>query len=338
MSDKENLEEQSFFETHYIERFKPAKNGSRARKYLDQSEEAKLLHENLLKDIFHHLSLSNTFGKESFDIKKLLNESPLIKLSKHLKPDSSAQKYYFNRHWYIVDIKDAYPSLLIDTLLLFLEEQGFPGDIIETVQDICFTPEGSLITGATCSPFLFNYYCKKKIDDVIFNETKNYNLISTRYFDDLVFSSQEIFGQKKRKVILSIIRDAGFRLNNNKIRLLDLARQPIPINGYIISYDKIKKNNVELNRSILNNLEQIINESMENNLAYSPKTIAARIGRLIYLADFKRSCGFTQTSKEKKIFEMYRLYKAGWSVQEYKMLHKPPDERYPESYDFDLPF
>lgn len=151
----------------------------------------------------------------------------------------------FPRYLFKLDIANAYGSVEIDTMshLVYEVDKRLGGlspleDIRHFLEKFCFVPRGNgLITGAPSSLDLFNLYGEKYLDCFIREWGVPRGIVYTRYVDDLLFSSEQPFGKKRRKVMRGFIERAGFRVNDRKVRLVDLEKGPAVICGIGVRAD-----------------------------------------------------------------------------------------------------
>ncbi|KKT58754.1 MAG: Retron-type reverse transcriptase [Candidatus Giovannonibacteria bacterium GW2011_GWA1_44_25] len=96
-----------------------------------------------------------------------------------------------------------------------------------------FHQHGGLIQGAPASPILFNLYCKEILDKPLVRYCRKSRITYTRYFDDLLFSSQGYTGWLKARSrgIRDIIKKSGLRINEKKTILVDNKYIPIKYLG-----------------------------------------------------------------------------------------------------------
>lgn len=144
-----------------------------------------------------------------------------------------------SRYFYITDLRDAFLSVDDGRLLKVLTEidpEESRKDLGEFIRRFCIAPGGGLYVGSPSSPDLFNVYAGHLIDVQLGELCARYGIIYTRYLDDLVFSSGQAIGKRKRRAIREIIYSAGFEVNQRKSRVCDLRQAPIKINGIGLEY------------------------------------------------------------------------------------------------------
>lgn len=134
-------------------------------------------------------------------------------------------------HHYVlnIDLKDFFTSIPQARVWkrLQLPPFNFPVKVASVVAGLCCTPneEGTqnvLPQGASTSPLLTNAICDN-LDRKLKGVAKRFGLHYSRYADDMTFSSMHNVYQKDgefMKEIMQIIEEQGFKMNDDKTRLL----------------------------------------------------------------------------------------------------------------------
>jgi RNA-directed DNA polymerase len=148
----------------------------------------------------------------------------------------NVRRHAHNRYFYLLDLKDAYPSLRWHKLaesLCRLDPRLRRQEVALGVwlKRYCLTPEGGLATGGPASPDLFNLAASVMLDQPLAKLCRQWGIEYSRYLDDLTFSSLDPIGQKKRRQLRAVILEAGFRISDQKAGYFDLVKGPIHING-----------------------------------------------------------------------------------------------------------
>lgn len=141
--------------------------------------------------------------------------------------------------YFRTDIKDFFPSitekLVKDTLsgMLICDSEDEKSELISLIANIV-TLDGILPQGACTSPAMSNLVMAR-LDQRILKYCQAYNIIYTRYADDLLFSS-ESFDFKEKKWFLKMIKHVlgthQFRINYSKNKY---GSHELSLNGYIVS-------------------------------------------------------------------------------------------------------
>ncbi len=146
-----------------------------------------------------------------------------------------------NRHFFQLDLKDAFPSVATKRLagVLCHYYRGLEyEDVADFLARYCMVEKkGGLAQGAPASPLLFDLYCRwwldrplqallKKLQEQDFAFIKY-----SRYVDDLTFSSVEPVGRYVRGQIKKIVRGAGFTVHPNKLTVRERGKELIALTG-----------------------------------------------------------------------------------------------------------
>lgn len=143
-----------------------------------------------------------------------------------------------NRSYYMLDIKNAFPSVHIETLNASAFERAPYGDglmVEDFINNYATTPltEG-LPMGAPASPYLFNLYMAD-VDMDLFHFCSQRGLFYSRWLDDITISSPEdktALGAGTRRTIMDIVQSQnGMQINHKKSRLHVRDSRPVTITG-----------------------------------------------------------------------------------------------------------
>lgn len=217
------VDESARFERRVIPDINPQSGTSKARRPIwSPTDQMRRIHDSfleLLRGI--KIDLPNATGA-------MPGESPLTNLERHRLPDGG-----FPQHFFVLDLTAAYRNVNIDTLAsivsdLLIEDYD---TVREFLDRCCVSPEGGLYVGSPSSPDLFNLYCEVRLDRQLRALCQRYDVTYSRYLDDLLFSSEERIGGRKRRVLRREARRADFTLNDIKSRVYDLTKGAVNING-----------------------------------------------------------------------------------------------------------
>ncbi|MCA9353723.1 hypothetical protein KC842_02520 [Candidatus Nomurabacteria bacterium] len=156
---------------------------------------------------------------------KGISTPPIAALQHHKE-----NRKFYPRHWFVTDLKSAYHSMdLIEASIyveIFCQINGINPVIDWTISMIlyCTDPNMTLAEGLPVSPWLFNIYAHYKLDIYLALLAHKYNARYSRLGDDLIFSSPEPFGKRKRKAILGFVRNQGFTISERKTKVIDLTK------------------------------------------------------------------------------------------------------------------
>lgn len=186
---------------------------------------------------------------------------------------------------YVVDIKNAFGSIDGKCLAgLFQKNISRCPDIwgetveetFELLQRYFLSPDGGLYQGGPASPWLFEFYVRRLLDDVFEQRPVRRKFLGgglipptwayinqvtcSRYVDDLVFASSSPIGARKRQYIKRIIRQAGFAVNEQKTRGIVLRKQTVVLNGVAVRLTS-RGARIFLPRSKLRQIEGLIHKA-----------------------------------------------------------------------------
>jgi hypothetical protein len=136
---------------------------------------------------------------------------------------------FFPQYWFVTDIKDAYESVDISQLAvilsMFMRGQVLHYELKPILEKFCQGMNGGLARGYSTSPLLFNIYAGELIDRALFLMALRYGCNFCRLGDDIIITSKDPIGRRKRKRFLGIIREAGFTISVKKTRYINLKVQ-----------------------------------------------------------------------------------------------------------------
>lgn len=135
-----------------------------------------------------------------------------------------------------IDIKDFYPSINISRVIKLFQYYGYNQRVSFYLASLC-TLNNELPQGAPTSPTISNLVVFK-LDKRLDYFAKKFDLIYTRYADDIVFTGKKIT-VKHYDYVKDIIKDEGFILNDDKTILQQKKRKRI-VTGISISSGSLK--------------------------------------------------------------------------------------------------
>lgn len=153
------------------------------------------IYNNILKSIKVHPCAHGFLEKKSIvsNVKPHCNSEQILKL----------------------DLKNFFPSISINRIISIFSHLGYNKKVAYYLARMC-TFEDALPQGAPTSPALSNIVCYK-MDKRIYRLCKKFNLVYTRYADDITISGSKI-PLKIFEYIKAIIEDSGFDVNELKTR------------------------------------------------------------------------------------------------------------------------
>lgn len=133
-----------------------------------------------------------------------------------------------------IDIKNFFPSISSESVLLIFEKLGYPRDVSRILSNLC-TKDGKLCQGFSTSPVLANIYMiefDSKLNSVIEKQNYEYNLVYTRYADDIIVSGLKISGYMKivrdiRDDVEKILAESNLRINKRKTSIQKKERKKL---------------------------------------------------------------------------------------------------------------
>lgn len=283
------------FRWYWLEDHNPLSGNRKRRRIYNPNQPMRELHGQLIRYLRGlHVDRASSTGARP-------GSSPLRNVLRH-KPRWTS---WFPRFFFLIDISGAYANVDGEKLVKIIldHDQNLAGrelDVRAFLSQYCMsTEEGGLIVGAPASPDLFNLYCEVLIDGEIRSLCRKYGLTYTRYLDDLTFSSSQRIGKKKRQALCAVIERAGFKLNQRKARVLDLAKGPVAINGVGITRD----GRCFLPRQAVRELRGLLHLALSGRLDRL-STIHGRMGVFKALTNLR-----FPTKTERRVLDMYRQLK-----------------------------
>lgn len=135
----------------------------------------------------------------------------------------------------MMDVRDFFPSIKWYMVYAIFKKLGYPKNISQYLTSLCCL-NGSIPQGAVTSPCLSNIICRR-LDTRISSFSKSFNIIYTRYADDVTFSGEEI-PSKFGPLVGFVFNSEGFELNHQKTRLIKGQHKKI-VTGISISSGKL---------------------------------------------------------------------------------------------------
>lgn len=229
----------------------------------------------------------------------ITGSSPLKNLDYHRR--KRGDKHRFNRYFYLLDLKNAFPSIDNEKLIEIVASL-FPQELNEVVTRIlnmyCLSTRDKikgLIVGAPASPYLFNLYCEVMVDQQLRALCEQYQLSYSRYLDDFAFSSTQPIGEHKRRMIREIIMNAGFLINHKKCQVYDLSKGSVIINGIGVR----RNGDTYLPRHAVVQLRGLMHQAL-NGQPVDWAVIFGKMGLFIHLTDV-----YHPNAIESKLLDQY---------------------------------
>lgn len=153
----------------------------------------------------------------------------------HHSIKDNASPHLNQRCLLLLDVKDFFPSIKWHKVYAVFSHLGYPKIISQYLASLCCL-NGHAPQGAVTSPTLSNVITRR-LDARITGLAKKYQVIYTRYADDMTFSGESI-SKRFQSFIYKIVEDDGFIINQEKTRYIKGKHQKI-VTGISISEDKL---------------------------------------------------------------------------------------------------
>lgn len=168
--------------------------------------------------------------------KNIVDKMPVSNFAKGFKKNCSiydnAVKHVGKELVINIDIKDFFPTIKYNQIYKLYRYIGYTNQVAHLLTKLCTNEKNVLPQGAPTSPPLSNMVLLK-LDKRLSSLAASIGCEYTRYADDITFS-----GEKRIKSILSIvikiINDEGFKINNSKLRF-QYANQRQEVTGLIVN-------------------------------------------------------------------------------------------------------
>lgn len=156
------------------------------------------------------------------------------------KSFADAAKLHIGARWVLsVDIVDFFPSIskedIVETLVA---TQYYSIKAAELISDLCCL-NGVLAQGSPASPLLSNLFMRT-LDEELVGLSKKYNVIVSRYADDIVFSGKDEYDLNLLNDLEKIFEDSSLNLNTQKTYFADTIKgQRLKVHGLLVKEEKI---------------------------------------------------------------------------------------------------
>ncbi|MFA6534021.1 MAG: reverse transcriptase domain-containing protein [Patescibacteria group bacterium] len=221
--------EQAAFRLRQIVDVNRQSGQTKLRRLAVPNQAMRRLHQTLLKWLRSEIKSANIYQLLVFhSYGAQLKRSPLLQIEQHLA----------NRFFFCLDLQGAYQNVDLERLAKLAVQHlpktfgRNPKQAVKFLARYCSAPGiTGLAIGAPASPDLFNFYRAATLDDSLRLLAQEHGLTYTNYLDDLCFSSRERIGKNKRQKILAAVRHAGFLVKDQKIQVVDSAKNAVVICG-----------------------------------------------------------------------------------------------------------
>ena len=159
-------------------------------------------------------------------------------------------RIHVNKHCIVyLDISDFFPSVSFDRVFRIFAYYGYTKEVSFMLAKLC-TYKKKLPQGSPASPCISNICCLK-LDARLSALAKTYIADYSRYADDITFSSNADIRTIIR-VVVPIIKDEGFMINEKKTRIA-YHYQRQEVTGLIVNGEEVRLNK-EFKRRLLQEL------------------------------------------------------------------------------------
>ena len=192
---------------------------------------------------------------QSWILENILEKIPLSESSFGFRQNRSiadnAEKHTHKEIVYNVDIKNFFPSILIEDIFYIFYNRGYTYELSYIFSKLV-VHNNHLPQGAPTSPYLSNIKCLK-LDQSFELYCKNIDATYSRYADDITISTNnsDLLIKNLKEVSRKIIGKHGFKVNFKKERV-QLSNQMQEVTGLIVN------NGVKVKRKYKKEIEKEI--------------------------------------------------------------------------------
>ncbi len=231
------------------------------------------------------------------------------------------------------DLENFFPSINYKRVKGIFASFGYSEAIATVFALICTAPEVEEIEidskkyfvglgerhlpqGSPASPAISNIIARR-IDKGLTKIAENLGFQYTRYADDLTFSTKETDTEFKKLMsqVRYITREQGFKINENKTRILRNGRQQ-EVTGIVVN------EKISIDRKTLRKFRAVLHQAENNNLenlhwGNSPDLIASLQGYANFVFMVDKEKGYIFQQQVRRIIEKY-----DWQPQPPKYISK----------------
>lgn len=135
-----------------------------------------------------------------------------------------------------MDISDFFPSVSFEKVFRIFAYYGYTKEVSWILSKLC-TYQGKLPQGSPASPQISNIVCLK-LDARLSALAEKYESNYSRYADDITFSGNNDI-KSINKVVVKIIEDEGFCVNEKKTRI-SYPHQRQEVTGLLVNGDRLR--------------------------------------------------------------------------------------------------
>ncbi|WKT72199.1 reverse transcriptase family protein [Acinetobacter variabilis] len=156
------------------------------------------------------------------------------------KSFADAAQLHIGARWvFSVDIVDFFPSISKEAVIeALIQTQYYTSKAAELISDLCCLND-ALAQGSPASPVLSNIIMKP-FDEKLLELSKKYNIVVSRYADDIVFSGKDEFDANLHKDLNELFAESCFTLNSQKQYFADKNKgQRLKVHGLLVKEEHI---------------------------------------------------------------------------------------------------
>ena len=251
-------------QSHFYRHFTIPKKSGKTRKISEPLPSLKEIQRWILDNILNKVTISE-FSK-AFIANRSIKDN--------------AKFHVDQKHVLSLDVKDFFPSIKFYSIYNIFSNMGYQKQVSTMLSNLCVL-NNCLPQGAPTSPMLSNILCKS-IDDRLSKYAILGKIRYTRYADDITFS-----GNLNVSSIISfvsmVLEENGFKLNQNKTRLMTKNRQQ-EVTGIVVNQKMQAKR--EVRRKIRQSIYYINKFGLDSHLDTTKNDRANYINHLKGLANF----------------------------------------------------
>lgn len=156
------------------------------------------------------------------------------------KSFADAAQLHIGARWvFSIDIVDFFSSISReDVIEALVQTQKYTSKSAELISDLCCLND-ALAQGSPASPVLSNIVMKP-FDEKLLELSKKYNIVVSRYADDIVFSGKDEFDANLDKDLNELFAESCFTLNSQKQYFADKNKgQRLKVHGLLVKEEHI---------------------------------------------------------------------------------------------------
>lgn len=162
-----------------------------------------------------------------------------------------------------IDIKDFFPSISYEKVFRMFNYMGYTKEVSHLLTRLCTNSDNVLPQGSPASPSISNLV-NLKLDKRLSSLAKAIGASYTRYADDITFSGNKYI-LKYKELIISIINEEHYEINNKKLRVV-FNNQRQEVTGVIVN--KKVSPNAKITKELNNAIYYISKYGLESHMEH----------------------------------------------------------------------